>query len=70
MLYFFEREGCILRCEIRTDLNGAGYELVIDGPQTARVERFKESSALEARWLELEGRLLSEGWSEPTYPRR
>jgi hypothetical protein len=70
MLYFFERDGRRIRCEIRTDWNGLGYELVIDGPQTARVEHFKESTALEARWLELEGRLLSEGWAKPTYPRR
>jgi hypothetical protein len=70
MLYFFEREGSVIRCEIRMDWNGSGYELVIDGPNAARVEHFKEPTALEERWVEIEGRLLSEGWAEPTYPRR
>ena len=70
MLYFFERAGSVIRCEIRLDWNGLGYELVIDAPDSVRVERFHESTALNQRWVELEGRLLSEGWSEPDHRRR
>jgi hypothetical protein len=70
MLYFFERAGSVIRCEIRVDWNGSGYELVVHEPNADRVEHFDESTALYARWLELEGRLISEGWSEPSHPRR
>ena len=70
MVYFFKREGSVIQCEIRVDFHGHGFELVIDAPEAACVERFQEPAALNARWTELEGRLLSEGWSEPSYPRR
>jgi hypothetical protein len=65
MLYFFERAGSVIRCEIRLDWNGAGYELVIDAPNSKQVEKFQEPNELNQRWAELERTLLSDGWSEP-----
>jgi hypothetical protein len=70
MVYFFERQGSVMQCEIRVDSHGDGYELVIESKDSARVEHFREPTELSARWTELEIRLLSEGWAEPTYPRR
>jgi hypothetical protein len=64
-LYFFQREDSHIRCEVRLDLNGVGYELVIDTPDAVRVERFMETDDLNRRWSELEKRLVSEGWSGP-----
>lgn len=70
MLYFFERGGTVIHCEIRMDWNGAGFELVINAPGTARVERFEKRAELASRWREVQGRLLSEGWCPPACPRR
>lgn len=65
MVYFFQRAKSKIQCEIRLDWDGAGYELLIKGPNTVRVERFQESAALTRRWSEIEGELVREGWSEP-----
>ncbi len=65
MLYFFQRAESVMRCEIRLDWNGEGFELLIHTNDGIRVERFHESNALASRWSELEGELLREGWSEP-----
>jgi hypothetical protein len=65
MMYFFERRGVLMRSEIRLDGDGHGYELVIQSPDSVRVERFTESSARNERWAEIERQLTSEGWCEP-----
>ena len=70
MLYFFERQGSVMHCEIRVDSHGDGYELVIASDHAASVEHFQEPTEVSARWSELADRLVSEGWAEPTYPRR
>lgn len=63
MFYFFRRDGVTMRCEVRTDLQGDGYELVIERPDAVVcVERFSEPAALNHRWSELEQSLLREGW--------
>lgn len=66
MVYFFEREHSRICCEIRLGWDGPGYELVISGPDAVRVEHYAEPAALDQRWNELEQRLLSEGWTEPS----
>ena len=65
MLYFFRRAEDVIKCEIRLDWDGDGYELVIEAPDDVRVERFRESSELNERWAELERQLAGDGWSEP-----
>ena len=43
-----------------------GYELVIDQPDAVvQVERFSGAEALNRRWLDVEGRLLRQGWRGP-----
>jgi hypothetical protein len=66
MLWIFEREGEQMRCEIRREGVGAGYEMIvtnIDGSQL--MERFEETSALIRRTLELQRELLETGWRHP-----
>jgi hypothetical protein len=65
MLYFFRRAEDVIKCEIRLDWDGDGYELVIEAPHDVRVERFREPTALNERWAELERQLAGDGWSEP-----
>jgi hypothetical protein len=61
---FFCRRGGIIRCEVRT--GGDGYELVIDRPDAiVQVERFSGAEALNRRWMDVEGRLLKQGWRGP-----
>lgn len=69
MFYFFTRDGISLRCEVRADLDGDGYELVIEQPDgRILVERFAESAALNRRWTTLEQSLRRDGWVGPHAP--
>ncbi len=64
MVCFFSRRGGIIRCEVRTA--GDGYELLIDRPDAImQVERFSGAEALNRRWLDVEGCLLTQGWRGP-----
>jgi hypothetical protein len=41
MFYLFRREGASIRCEVRTDSGGGGYELIVNRPDAmVSVERF------------------------------
>jgi hypothetical protein len=56
----------VIRCEVRPVLDGDGYELVIDRPDAlVQVERFTGAEALNRRWLDVEQRLLRQGWRGP-----
>ncbi len=66
MFYFFSRGGARLRCEVRTDPRGDGYELVIEPPDAVvRVERFEEPDSLNRRWVTVERMLRQDGWCGP-----
>ena len=53
MFYFFRRGDSLIRCEVRTDWNGEGYELVIDRTDAmVRVEWFRGAGELNRRWTE------------------
>jgi hypothetical protein len=66
MFYFFRRGAARIRCEVRADSSGLGYELVVDRPDAmVSVERFEEPPELNRRWSEIERTLLREGWSGP-----
>jgi hypothetical protein len=65
VFYFFSRGASQIRCEVRVDRTGAGYELVVDGPESLHVEHFNETNALNRRWCELQHSLVKEGWSGP-----
>ena len=66
MIWFYERQGSHLRCEVREAVNGDCYQLVIthaDGAE--RVETFYDSRALTRRSRELEDTWRTEGWDGP-----
>jgi hypothetical protein len=66
MMWVFERKGEQMRCEIRRDGGGAGYEMIVtsaDGSQ--RMERFEETGELIKRTLEFQRELMETGWRQP-----
>ena len=66
MFYFFRRGAATIKCEVRTDDEGAGYELIVDRPDAmVSVEHFCEPPALNRRWSEIERTLVREGWRGP-----
>ncbi len=66
MVCFFSRADGLIRCEVRPAGNGDGYELLIDRPDAAvQVERFSGAEALNRRWMDVEGYLISQGWRGP-----
>ena len=55
MFYFFRRNGSSIRCEVRADSGGNGYELIVDRPDAMiSVEHFVEPPDLNRRWREIE----------------
>lgn len=66
MFYFFRRNGSSIRCEVRADSAGDGYELIVDRPNaTLSVEHFGAPPELNRRWREIERSLVREGWQGP-----
>lgn len=66
MLWTFKRNGEQLRCEIRRESIGPGYELIITNPDgSQRMERFDDTAALIKRTLELQRDLIEAGWRAP-----
>jgi len=66
MFYFFRRGGATIRCEVRSDSDGNGYELIVDRPDAmVTVESFGAPPELNRRWREIERTLIREGWHGP-----
>lgn len=66
MIWFFERDDRRLHYEIRHCSDGHDYELAITYPDgTQDVERFRDSAQVTERSLELQKRLIAEGWRPP-----
>ena len=62
MIWFFERETACLRYEIRREMEGAGYELVIIEDGGERVERVQSANMLLERSHLVWAGLLQKGW--------
>jgi hypothetical protein len=66
MLWIFGRKGEQMRCEIRRDGVGEGYEMIVTSPDgSQRMERFEETSDLIKRSLDLQLELMETGWRRP-----
>jgi hypothetical protein len=66
MIWFYERRGSHLRCEVRQAVEGDRFELVItDEHDHERVETFADSKELTRRSRELESEWRGEGWDGP-----
>lgn len=75
MLWFFEKKHSRLRYEIRREMSGPRYELVITHPDgREEVETFADPAAVTARSEHLRRVLTDAGWQslpakfEPTSP--
>lgn len=62
MIWFFEKESDRLHCEIRREMTGSGYELVIGGTEEEKVEKVESPTALIARSQDIWAGLLKGGW--------
>ncbi len=66
MIWFFERAGSHLRCEVRTHIEGDRYQLVITGPDgVEKLEAFTNSHELNRRAQALGAEWEKEGWTGP-----
>lgn len=66
MLWFFERQQLRLRYEIRREMHGQSYELVITHPDgREEVETYPDPSAALARSEHLRRVLVDAGWQIP-----
>jgi len=66
VIWFYERKGEHLRCEIRQQIEGDRFALVVTLPDgTERIEMFDDSYALNRRSRELEKMLTEKGWNGP-----
>jgi hypothetical protein len=66
MLWIFERKGEQMRCEIRREREGPGYEMIVTSPDgSQRMERFEETNDLIKGALGLQRELLESGWRQP-----
>lgn len=70
MIWIFERANERLRCEIRRESAGLGFELIVTHPdRSQRMERFEDTSALIKRSLDLQMELIGAGWRPPSSDR-
>lgn len=66
MIWFYERRGEHLRCEIQQQIQGDRFALIVTLPDgTERVEVFEDSTMLNRRSVELERMLREKGWDGP-----
>ena len=66
MIWFFERQTSRLLYEIRRQVDGHDYELVVTFPDGRQeVEQFKDAISLIERSLRLQESLRADGWVPP-----
>jgi hypothetical protein len=69
MLWFFERDGEVLKLETRVEQPTGAYVLVIDlAGRPTETERFLDYGAFQARLSALEARLQSDRWVQAGEP--
>jgi hypothetical protein len=67
MIWFFERQTSRLLYEIRRQVDGHDYELVVTFPDGRQeVEKFKDAITLIERSQRLQESLRAEGWMPPS----
>ena len=65
MLWFFQRSGQRIVCEVRLSAEDTGYELVVSWPDGKQsVERFRTMASLLRREHELDRAWKAQGWAE------
>lgn len=67
MIWFFEKQRSRLLYEIRRQVDGDDYELVVTFPDGRQeVEQFGDAGALIERSQRLQDTLRAEGWAPPS----
>jgi hypothetical protein len=70
MIWFFERQTSRLLYEIRRQVDGDDYELVVTFPDGRQeVEKFKDAVSLIERSHRLQESLRADGWMPPSTSR-
>jgi hypothetical protein len=70
MLWFFERDAARLLYEIRRQMDGDDYELVLTFPDGRQeVEKFADPHSLVERSQRLQESLRQQGWTPPATAR-
>lgn len=65
MIWFYERGSEHLQCEVRTAIDGEGFELVVTWPNGhVHTERYPDQGRLLRRWCELDRAWEAQGWLE------
>jgi hypothetical protein len=64
MIYFFRRAGARRTCEMRSQRDGGGYELIITEGRRSYVELFEDPRAVANRQCELRYTWLAHGWRD------
>jgi hypothetical protein len=66
VIWFYERHGEHMRCEIRQQVEGDRFALVVTLPDgTERTEIFEDSRTLNTRSIQLEKMMREKGWNGP-----
>jgi hypothetical protein len=66
VIWFFEKKGEHLRCEIDQQLQGDKFALIVTLPDgSEQVELFEDSTSLNKRAKELERTFHGDGWDGP-----
>jgi hypothetical protein len=66
VIWFYERKGEHLRCEIRQLIEGDKFALVVTMPDgSERTELFDNGVSLNRRSAELEKQFQTKGWNGP-----
>lgn len=66
MIWFFERRGTHLRCEVRQTVENDLFELVVTQPDGIELtESFVDSRTLNRRTRQLEDEWRRDGWEGP-----
>jgi len=66
VIWFYERKGEHLRCEIRQLVEGDRFALVVTMPDgSERTEYFEDGGTLNKRSVELEQLFRTKGWNGP-----
>jgi|GEM_PF-1759415 len=67
MLWFFERDAARLLYEIRRQVDGDDYELVLTFPDGRQeIEKYQDPNTLIERSQRLQETLRKQGWTPPT----
>jgi hypothetical protein len=64
MIWLFHRHGDYLSCEVRTCLENAGFELLVERAGRVHLEWYADEMQVERRWQSLNTELRRDGWNE------